>query len=177
MTTRLMIDIETLSTQTNALVLSIAAVWFGVDGTTTALDVPLDPIAQPDRHIDPDTVRWWMGQNEHARKLLSTPADRYAPLPDVARVLAAAVKEADEIWANDPDFDCTILRDLFPDIKWPFWKHRSVRTIKALAGKEFLNSIPESGFVAHNALADATKQARVVTCILTKLRVEPLRND
>jgi hypothetical protein len=172
-----MLDIETLSTKQNALVLSVGAVWFSVDGTQTVLDVALDPVGQPDRHIDPDTVRWWMGQNAHARKLLATPADKYTPLPNIADILTAALADADEVWANDPDFDCTILRDLFPDIQWPFWKFRSVRTIKALAGKEFLSSIPESGFIAHNALADAMEQARVVTCILTKIRVEPLRND
>ena len=78
------------------------------------------------------------------------------------------IKQADRVWAKGPDFDCVILASLFPAIKWPFWKHRDVRTVLDVAG------IRDRKFegTAHNALDDAVNQANALREAVVKLRTK-----
>lgn len=170
---RIMIDTETLGTTPDSVVLSIGIVAFNRTDTQARAHFHLDPASQKDRRIDPDTVRWWMQQSAEARKIFAV--EQYDTLDAAENYLAMLMESNDEIWANDPDFDLTLLRSLFPKTKWPFWKYRSVRTMKALAGKEFLMNIPEAKFTAHNAIDDAIEQARVVRIILAHTTVAPYK--
>jgi hypothetical protein len=67
-----MVDIETLSTRLNAVVLSIGAVAFDPysDQIGHSFSIQLDPQEQMEkgRHVDINTIKWWMGQSEEAKK-------------------------------------------------------------------------------------------------------------
>ena len=162
----LMIDIETLDTRPSAVILSVAVLMF--DPTTREqqelysgnLDAGMQLLEG--RTISLDTVKWWMQQDFEARqKAFACPTT--IEWRTVHAELAAILNRDNvkHIWANDPDFDCTILRDFMGyDFKWPFYKHRSMRTIKALFPEAYNPPGKEYGeFVAHDPMEDCKKQA------------------
>ena len=161
----LMIDIETLDTRPSAVVLSVAVLMFDPlsrkqeEMFSANIDVGTQ-IALEGRTMSIDTVKWWMQQGYDARvKAFASPVS--VDLRDAQETLAGIIKRPDveAIWANDPDFDCTILRDLMGyDFKWPFYKHRSMRTIKALFPAAY-EAEGYGEFVAHDPMEDCKKQA------------------
>lgn len=174
MSTDLMIDIETLSTKPNALVLSIGMCWFDrahPDDEVIALPIIYPTLSQEDSHIDPQTVRWWMKQTDSARGVFDDIVeDKRISCTDAAIDVGEAVNNADRIWAKDPDFDCVILSHFVNqqvNFDWPFWKNRSVRTM--------LDTVPvaknmEFEGTQHDALADAVHQAKQMQLCYTILK-------
>lgn len=162
----LMIDIETLDTRPSAVIVSAAGLWFDPDAReqteafSLVFDVPMQ--LANGRTISADTVAWWMQQSYEARKKAFCP-EVVSTAGDIQDSINSAIYNAEHIWANDPDFDCTILRDYMSyDFKWPFWKHRSMRTIKAMYPDAYsLNGsvYPDHAFTAHDPMNDCKKQA------------------
>lgn len=173
---RVMLDIETLSTDKHAAVLSIGLVKFDpAQGVTHSQGWAID-MGRLTGHIDPKTVQWWMGNDEAAREFsFKGEANPLSVTFDLHGLLA----EADEVWANDPDFDCVILQHWWQrtsTLSWPvpFWKYRSCRTVKALAKGMGVSDIIASthvGMTTHNPVEDAAKQAREVCAFLKILKV------
>lgn len=173
---RIMIDIETLSTDKHAAVLSIGMANFDPTlGVTHTQGWALD-LGRLTGHINPKTVQWWMGNDEAAREFsFKGEADPMSVAFDLQGLLA----EADEVWANDPDFDCVILQHWWQrttTVNWPvpFWKYRSCRTMKALArgmGVDNVVAATHVGMTAHNPIEDAAKQAREVCAFMKILKV------
>lgn len=188
MTKHFMVDIETLSTAVNAVVLSIGAVEF--DPFTGKIErefyreLRLD--MQRDRHISGDTVQWWAKQltENNADNILMNPNTRKVDphnavfslgefLKCSAYGVTAPVEYEDIIvWACDPDFDLSILSNLYESlylvVPWKFWKTRSVRTVRMLneiAGIE----VPEQP-VTHNALEDCIRQAKEVSYLISSFQ-------
>lgn len=157
------IDIETLSTRTNAMVLSIGiAVVNDENGLLYSNVFYPDLGSQGGRHIDPRTVQWWMGQGEQARKLafveqaqqrffrgILTSMDRFFKIHTV-----------EEVWGNGPVMDIAILESLAEDqdcrdvIPWGFRQVRDLRTLRMLAPT--VKRIEP--MVAHSAQHDAIAQ-------------------
>lgn len=182
-----MVDIETLSTAVNAVVLSIGAVEF--DPFTGKIErefyreVRLD--MQRDRHISGDTVQGWAKQltENNEDNILTNPnakkVDPYNAVFNLAEFLKCSAYGVTapeeyrniEVWACDPDFDLAILSNLYGELNlpvpWKFWNTRSVRTVRMLnkiAGIE----VPEQS-VTHNALEDCIRQAKEVSALLSML--------
>ena len=187
MTKHFMVDIETLSTAVNAVVLSVGAVEF--DPFTGKIErefyreLRLD--MQRDRHISGDTVQWWAKQltENNADNILTNPNSKkispHNAVFDLAQFLkcsaygvTASVEYEDiTVWACDPDFDLAILSNLYGELNlpapWKFWNTRSVRTVRMLnkiAGVE----VPTQP-VTHNALEDCIRQAKEVSALLSML--------
>ncbi|MBI1620089.1 3'-5' exonuclease [Aquamicrobium zhengzhouense] len=169
----LMIDIETLGTRPNAPILSIGAVVFdpntGKQGATFYRAI--DP-ANAFLHgvPDGDTFKWWMEQSDAARKAAVAGNTLLADaLTDLTKM--PVVWKDVQVWANDPDFDVTILNYAFHKVlgqlaPWRFWNTRSCRTIAEVAGKR----PPKPQGVHHNALDDAKHQAKWVSDMWQGLR-------
>lgn len=162
--THLMFDIETLDTKPTAVVLSVAAVLFtpynGMysDALNVTLSVPEQ--LKLGRTVDQSTWDFWAKQDKEVRD-----AQFFSDTSSL-ETLRANVKElinkADYLWANDPDFDLVILRDLVGyDLRWPFWKHRSFRTMKMLKGPPAYTPLK-----AHDPLEDARAQAKSISAWL-----------
>ncbi|EIW3897590.1 3'-5' exoribonuclease [Klebsiella pneumoniae] len=178
----LMIDLETMGNKPNAPVVSIGAVFFepstGELGEefyrVVSLKSSMDGGAVP----DPETIIWWMQQNEEARKAI---CDK-----DAISISAALIKlntfildntdiDKVQVWGNGATFDNVILRanyerEFLPCI-WKFWNDRDVRTIVELGRAIDINprrDIPFEGD-RHNALADAKHQAKYVSAIWQRL--------
>lgn len=171
----LMIDIETGGKRPNSPILSIGAVEFEPYTGKVGRDfyVAIDP-ADAFRFAvaDGDTFRWWMGQSDAAR---TAAVGGKTPIADALMQLRKFHTNWSQVqvWANDPDFDCTILsyaftRVLDADAPWSFWNTRSCRTVAEIAGKR----APKIGAAGtyHNALDDAKHQAKWVSDMLRGIK-------
>lgn len=172
-----MIDIETLGTSHNALILSIGAVQFNDHGTYGEVYLEIDPASANEAglKIDPMTVLWWMKQSDEARSKIT---HMHAPMPlrDALQSLAAWMDKVEpefnarQVWGNASTFDNVILGNAFKAVglkqPWPFWGDRCYRTLKNLVPQ-----IPyERTGTAHAALDDARSQARHAAAILQALQ-------
>ena len=188
----IMVDIETLSTAVNAAVLSIGAVEFDPMSGKIEREFysELDLANQAGRHIDVNTMQWWIKQclvntdnieflTKHNREkdgvsyaLIRLLNFVYGYDEVTAKVTRGDGYEKIAVWACDPDFDLAILADLYKEHKLPVpWKYseaKSVRTVRMLtqiAGME----IPAQE-ADHNALNDCIRQAKEVSYFIANLQ-------
>ena len=186
MTRHIMVDIETLSTAKNAVVLSIGAVFFDPK-TGTVLDEFYKELRlsdQANRKVDISTVQWWMKQvaehPERASIFEQGDINKHCPVRNALLLLRDFIFSCREdgqdfcVWACDPDFDLSILTTLYADYELPVpWKYnepKSVRTMRML-GKEV--GLPKKEEIAtHNALEDCIRQAKEVSAVLQGLGVK-----
>lgn len=178
--THVMIDIETLSTRPDAAIISIGAVVFSADGRKTppaerqrfSATVTARSNARLGRHIDPDTVMWWISQGAEARAALAgARVDLAGALTALATWLDGLGPSRDlYVWGNGATFDPVILHSAYQaaDMATP-WRYANVRCLRTL--KALLPQItsPEAPTVAHNALADAVAQAEHAESIFSAL--------
>lgn len=157
-----MIDLETLSTAPNALILSIGLVDFDITKGGINNDAHIriryeDKAAAEDFDIDPDTVLWWFQQSDQAREaLLVDPECLHDALISIEEFIP---KDAD-VWGNGSDFDNVILANAYRSYgypsPWHFSQNRCFRTVKNLFPEVKHTSVTG---VEHNALDDAINQA------------------
>lgn len=176
----LMLDIETLGTRPNAPILSIGAVVF--DPTTGKQGETFYRAIEPANAFlhgvpDGDTFKWWMGQSDAARKAAVAGTALLGDALMGLSKLPLPWKDV-RVWANDPDFDVTILTYGFHKAlgclpPWRFWNTRSCRTIAEIAGKR----PPAPSGVHHNALDDAIHQAKWVSDMWQELKGAPKSDD
>lgn len=160
-----MIDIETLSTKNNALILTIGAIKFNREKNKPfdELDKFYVRINQKSclklgMDVNIDTVNWWNKQSKEARYEVFENTDRI-DIKDALLKLKEFIKDSKYIWANSPNFDCVILENAFNicqiEIPWKFWNLRDCRTTYDL-GNTNLKSIISS--TEHNSLKDCYNQ-------------------
>lgn len=162
-TSNIMVDLETLSTKPDAVILAIGAVKFNQH---TILDsfyrvINLDSCVKAGLRIDSDTLLWWMRQGQEARDaVFACPVMVY--LEHALRDFAIFCGTKDEyfIWGNGSDFDNVILRNAYEAVgqplPWKFWNNRCFRTARAISGQTPNRRIGTH----HNALDDAQTQAQ-----------------
>jgi hypothetical protein len=165
---RMMIDLETLSTKTNGVILSCGAVVFNENIINEQYWIlnQYEQIAKG-RVVDLSTLEWWGKQDKRAYDDAFSSYDSTF-MNNFAIEITELYKQHDckEIWCQGADFDIPMVESLFETIKYPiFFKYsakRDSRTVRKLyRGKE-----PELKGVAHNALDDARHQANCVIQIL-----------
>jgi exodeoxyribonuclease VIII len=160
-----MIDLETLSTRTDAALLQIGAVAFDPEQNTIdeggSILLHVDDL---DGHIDVDTVKWWLGNHPQKFADISTyPGSKY-PLRAALETLQVwmLVNEIEVVWSNGANFDNIILRRKFDqlgmDCPWKYYQERCHRTlVKTAVGFGYARS---DEAVEHDALQDALHQAK-----------------
>lgn len=189
----IMVDLETLGTTADAVIVSIGAVAFNLETGTllpagdesrqitfyTVLDIE----TQPRRHISADTLAWWMRQSDAARAVFyrANPVQHHFPARVAlgaleawvrAVVLAANAQHRDlRVWSNGADFDLPMLahacRTFNVTLPWPPYAGRCYRTYKNLPGARAIE-IQRTG-THHNALDDAIDQAQHLCAIYAAL--------
>lgn len=165
---KLMIDLETLGTKPNSVILSIGAVAFDKTGFKDEFYCNID-LNDSIRHgfdIDADTLYWWLSQDKEAGAVLNK---------DKVHVGGAMVQLRDfvsknqpsEVWANSPSFDLVMIKNALQktnmECPYPFWIERDFRTFLSLTGAKRVYPT-----VAHNALEDAKAQAQTIINWLNK---------
>jgi exodeoxyribonuclease VIII len=175
-----MVDLETLSTSSNALILSIGAAKFDplgaevTDTFHTAIDLDQLPANAYGFDISPSTVKWWLAEDKTAARAALAEAsktDLHSALYGFADWFGP---ESLPVWGNGATFDNVILRNAFTKLMgaesapWKFWHDRCYRTIKNLApGLDY-----EHTGVAHSAVGDAISQALHLQKVIKHLGLE-----
>lgn len=163
-----MIDIETLGTNPNAVILSLAAVEFCPTSGKTAREfykkIDLSSALTLGLEIDTETLIWWQTQNPVAFKEMFIDAEL---IGEVLEQFSYWLYDSNKIiWANSPSFDLVILKNAFRKLNLPTpWKYnneRCLRTMLAL-NPEAKQNVDHPG--AHNALNDCYFQIKYLTKI------------
>jgi hypothetical protein len=178
------LDIETLSTNKNAVVASIGACRVTKDGLVEHTEsdfycrVQMQEQIDFGRHVSEDTLRFWMAQEATTRGdtfngVSLTPIEA---LDELRKWVDKGEHEG--VWTKGPAFDGAILESLAESYgekpAWHFRDHRDIRTLDAviemssnddlkLAWFEAREEFSASNRAAHNALEDAKAQGRLLS--------------
>jgi hypothetical protein len=173
LTPHIMLDLETLGVSNTPVLLSIGAVKFTEDEIVDSFHVRVDPMTCQlfKLKIDASTVMWWLdGERADARTALL--GHEQIDLPSALRGFAQWMGEPTPVWGNGASADNVWMRNAYEAIgdeaPWPFWMDRCYRTLKNLAPE--IEIAREQG-VHHDALADATCQARHLQAIIAHLGI------
>lgn len=166
------IDLESLSLQPDAVVLSIGAAAFTlVGGVVKTFYAVLEQPTQIEhgRSISPSTVQWWEKQSREAQEAYVGPGkDTLTVLRQFADWFRS-IPSLSGVWGFGSDFDNAMLQSLYREygvpVPWPYRMNRCGRTITACLPQR---RPPNTG-THHNALDDATYQAFTVRDSLMRL--------
>ena len=185
-----MIDIETLSTDYHALIVSIAAVRFESYNETFVpqsliLNIDISEnvrinsetldfqtiVESRNFKISPDTLKWWSTQHKDvfSNTFLSTP--RY-PLAEALDKLTTFCQGVQRFWSQGINFDPIVLEHAYQTVglnpPWKYFEWMDSRSISRLVS--FLPTRPQH---AHDALVDCNYQISVVHHVYKKLNIKP----
>lgn len=161
-----MLDLETLGTTADAVILSIGAVKFDletgvIDDAGFYASVSVESNLDKGRRIDEDTLIWWFNQSKGAQEVFHEPkivlgealeslSEWFEPNPNLKEYY---------VWSNGADFDLPMLahayrqHDWLPP--WQFYNSRCFRTYRALPAAQKFGKLNND----HDALRDAHNQA------------------
>lgn len=158
----LSVDIETLGKNPDAVVLTIGLSVFNMNGVIHSEQVNLDRTEQSrlGRHIDPETVDWWMRQSDVARAD-TFPGDGYLSVRSGLSLISALWEQHNLKWAwgLSAQFDLGILEDLHRSVDYRHpWSHRQSMCLRTLSKLRPSVERPKA-VTAHSAKSDAIAQA------------------
>ena len=174
----IMLDIETLATSPDSVILTFGAIKFDPfnpsiqmsDGIYFRIDV--DEQIDLGRRVDEGTVAWWGTQSAEVREEALGETDRVS-LEDFTKALNKFVVGSTRIWAQGPVFDIVILENLYRQIGKPApWQYYSIRDSRTLL--KALGDDRKGGALLHNALADAVSQAEAVQSAVNRHKLVEL---
>lgn len=168
--TDLMIDLETLGTDPETPVISLGAVFFNPEtkqlGPTFYMALDVSEQIQRGRKPTGDTIKWWMGQTDAAKKVFH---EKAKPAQDVLQLFVrwykdnSTGKRGSSVWGNGSTFDISIMENIFRDYglgcPWSHYNVMDLRTFKRFVAKG--KKVEKRG-TNHNALDDAVSQAQYV---------------
>lgn len=159
-----MLDLETLGTDANAVIVSIGAVvfdfenvdtfetWYQIVEARSCIDAGLT--------MTPETVLWWLKQSDEARSMFK---EKGLDLKTSLHLFDSWIKEHDPVgvWGNGSDFDNVLIANACKAVgrplPWKYYKNMCFRTMKNL----FKVEVARSG-THHNAVDDAVYQMTVL---------------
>jgi len=175
-----MIDMETLGTDPDSVILTIGAVRFDPKGDGVVERLELRPTIedqteQHNRTINPDTLRWWGEQSEEAIDEAMGDRDRIS-FKDTMDKLYKFCWNRRAVWSNGAGFDIVVAENAFRQldmrIPWPFYTIRDTRTIYDMCNVSLKDGAHRT---SHKAVEDAEHQAIVVQRAYKKLMVAGLQ--
>lgn len=170
-TRHLVIDIETLATDVNAVVTQVGWVVIDVspEGVATVADIPNDwrcgstnlkygAQIQSGRTFDPATFQWWLRQD---RDVFASVVDQTHAIHHEALLVNLTeirrICSIDSVWAYGASFDFAILRSLWNNTTpWAYKAERCARTIARVYNQK------GSGHTTHRAIEDAQQTAEML---------------
>jgi hypothetical protein len=161
-----MIDLETLSTRSNAVIMSIGVVQFDLRGNT--LDrlhyrVDIHDCIKHGLHVHGGTVQWWLEQPkkniDNLLKIESVYGLEQA-LHKLEYEFLPMLKECTYVWSHGSNFDVVVLENAYQAIgREVWWKYKNVRDTRTLFDLADYKYVAKGG---HDALEDARNQAQAV---------------
>lgn len=139
----LMIDIETLGSKPNAVILSISAVEFdlktGKTGSVFNKNICIDSCIEAGLKMEHNTILWWLNQDKEAQNKITQHTG--SNLKNVLRQFGMWIHDNFGnnaiVWGNSARFDLGILDAAYTACKmnlpWKYYSERDVRTLVAFA--------------------------------------------
>lgn len=178
------LDLETYSTRPNACVLAIGAVCVNLLGEEISRIKLLVNVrdAMKNGHVDPNTVKWWDGQSDEAKRLTFNDGERHMLVDALAKYYAwhKDLGKVEGVWGNGSTADNAWLRSAYTAVSgelpigcpWDYWQERDVRTVVALGrlsgAGDFKRGNPFRG-TPHNCVDDAAHQAEYTVDFIREL--------
>ena len=182
--TDIMLDLETLSSEPDAAIVSIGAACFDGGGGGPWKDPYLDTfyvVVDLERDlggggwISASTVAWWMRQSDAAREIFNSEkrVSTHDALCDFRRFCEKTGRV--RIWGNGAGFDNVVLRRCYKrlrlDAPWQYRDDRCYRTLKNLRPDIPYEEAADT--IKHRADHDAINQALHAQKILKAMRGLP----
>ena len=177
MATDAMIDIETLGTEPDCVILSVGAVKFNPYTNQEPIERMLwrpstEQQFEANRSVLDSTLEWWATQPKHIQEEAFT-EDGRTPLGQFFSELNKYLVGCNKIWCQGPQFDMVILEDLFKQFdhhrNWAFWQVQDCRTIFNMMPADPRKAIQQN---LHSADADAFYQAVCVQQTFSHFNVQ-----
>ena len=174
-----MIDLETLSTNPNAVILTVGGVKFDPFTRTEPSQgmyfrVDVDSQTELGRDVMQDTMDWWGRQDPEVMEEALGDRDRIS-LHAMVKTINKWCVGVDVFWCQGPLFDYAILQNFYMQIgqpvPWNYWQIRDSRTLFSLVPKD--NNEKRTGL--HNALEDCYFQAKKVQRVYNQLGIKNVR--
>jgi hypothetical protein len=170
-----MIDLETLSTNPNAVILTVGAVKFDANSSMKPYDelyfrVDVDSQSEMGRHVMQDTLDWWSQQPKEISEEALSDQDRIG-LQDMVKAINKWCVGVDVFWCQGPLFDYAILQNIYSQLghpqPWNYWQIRDSRTLFSLVPRDNNKRVGH-----HNALQDCIYQAKKVQDVYRQLGIK-----
>ena len=171
-----MIDLETLSTNPDAVILTVGGVKFNPYNSVEPSQgmyfrVDVDSQTAIDREVMQDTLEWWAKQPKEISEEALGDKDRIS-LEDMVKTINKWSVGVDVFWCQGPLFDYAILQNFYKQlghpVPWQYWQIRDSRTLFSLVPRD----PNEKREALHNALADCYFQAKKVQKIYKQLNLK-----
>lgn len=179
-----MVDLETLGTKPNSLLLTIGAVRFDpwADDSDTPVErldhfyrrVSIESFEELglDHNIDDATLEWWGKQDAEVQAEAFAEEDRH-PIDEVLRDFYHWCGGLNAIWANGSGFDLNIVehfsRELKRGVAWSYWQARDARTLYSL-----VPGLQRPAAAKHHALWDCWSQVVGVQRVFRHLGIDEI---
>ncbi len=171
-----MIDIESLDTSPECVILTIGVVLFDPKGNGIVDKLELRPEIDEqtekfNRTISDDTIKWWGSQSPQA--LDEAMGDRgRESFRSCMEKMSRFCWNRRAVWSNGAGFDIVAMesawRQLDMKIPWTYWSVRDTRTLFEVAGVSLKDKKYKTK-TTHKAVEDAEHQAIVVQDAYKKL--------
>lgn len=166
----IMIDIESLDTTPDCVILTIGAVLFDPRGQGIIDKIEIRPTIEDqteiyNRSINEDTLRWWSTQSPAALEEAMGDNGRVS-FADCMETLYKFCWNHNNVWSNGASFDVVVMEHAWRQtssrpnpIPWPFYKVRDTRTLYEVTGV----SLKDGNYATtHKAVEDAERQAIIL---------------
>ena len=162
-----MIDLETLSTNPDAVILTVGGVKFDARTQMNPYNemyfrVDVDSQTKIGRNVMQETMDWWATQPKEVSEEALGDGNRVS-LEDAIKQLNKFAVGVDIFWCQGPLFDYAILQNLYAQlgqpVPWNYWQIRDSRTLFNMLPKDPRKDVQMD---LHNALADCYFQAKSV---------------
>ena len=167
-----MIDLETLGTHADSVIMSIGAVKFDLDSEQMDNDgfyasVSIDSNLERGRKVDESTLVWWLNQSAEAQIVFHEPKQSLdSALSSLADWLGHNKRNP---WSNGADFDLPMLAHAYASMGWEApWQYSNSRCVRTYRSLPAAARMPKLGN-DHHALRDAINQAKYVQAIQARM--------
>jgi len=174
-----MLDLETLGTGPDAVILTLGAVKFNpFDPDADIIEelyLKLDVDSQFDlgRVADDSTIEWWGKQKPEVREEAFSSENRVS-LDFFTKKLNKFISGHKHIWAQGPVFDIVILENLYKQLgqpaPWAYYAIRDSRTLFGALGDDRKSNRDQ----IHNALADCIYQVKALQSAVARYSLTTL---
>ena len=171
-----MIDLETLSTNPEATILTVGGVKFDPYNSVEPSQgmyfrVDVDSQTSMGRDVMQFTLDWWAEQPKEISEEALSDKDRIS-LSKMVKTINKWAVGVDVFWCQGPLFDYAILQNIYKQlghpVPWQYWQIRDSRTLFSLVPRD----LNEKRTGLHNALEDCYFQARKVQQVYNQLNIK-----